>query len=87
MLEWVLVSNKKFSVILMSAQGHCLVQRAISHCTGTGSKAISIFLRQFQLLLYLLQMNKIGRVTGHVNWEWEEEIETLKMEHVAFRKY
>ena len=80
--------QKVFSDINVSSRPfHCLVQRAISHCTGTGSKAISIFLRQFQLLLYLLQMNKIGRVTGHVNWEWEEEIETLKMEHVAFRKY
>ena len=21
------------------------------------------------------------------NWEWEEELEVLRMEHVAFRKY
>ena len=37
--------------------------------------------------LFLPKMGKIGRVQQFVNWEWEEELETLKIEHVAFCKY
>ena len=29
-------------------------------------------------------MGQIGRVRDFDNWEWEEEIEILKIEHVAF---